>query len=52
MMLSICHIVVPSSYGIDIHQICLEKNTSLLAGDQVLIPDSKGQSPNELKKRK
>lgn len=52
MMLSICHIFVSSFCGIHIHQICLETNTLLFAGDQVLIPDSKDQGPNELKKRK
>ena len=52
MMLSIFHIVVPSSCGIHIHQICLERNTLLFACNQVLIPDSKGKGPNELKKMK
>jgi len=45
-------IFVPSSCGIHIHQICLGTNTSLFAGDQVFIPDSKVQGPNELNKRK
>jgi hypothetical protein len=44
--------IVPSSCGIHIHQICLETDTSLFADDQVLIPDSKGQGPIELKKWK
>jgi len=52
MMFSICHIAVPSSCGVHIHQICLETNTSLFAGDLVLILDSKCQGPNELNKRK
>jgi hypothetical protein len=50
-MLSIYHIVFPSC-GIHVHQICMEINTSFFAGDQILIPDSKGQGPNELRYRK
>jgi hypothetical protein len=52
MMSSTSHIVLPSSCGIYIDQICLEINISLFAVDQVLIPNSKGLGPDERRNRK